>query len=126
MSIYTELNNNSTFWPEKGSAAIITAPGFKQKVIDLIETMDFDEFKRYGVDEDDNFIIPIMEDLKELDTNRHFEDYVMTHPYSYYTNSVEYYGKFDLNLEEFYHRCEQYGIPVLVIAIQPGRIRPYV
>jgi len=107
ITIY-ERKREIVYWIEKGQGAIFTAPGYKNRILEIIKFINPLEFEEYGLFKD-NFIVPIFEDLEKLSDNSyviHFES----------DFCLEYYGKFDLKLDKFFEICAKENIPVSVVS----------
>lgn len=102
MKIYQPVPQ-SNHWPYKEHAAFYTTAGNSDKIIEVIKSIDPEEFP-HALDKNGNFIIPIHETM----TTR----YGM--PIMGKRSHTEYYGKFELDLDKFYKKCDSLDIPVYV------------
>jgi hypothetical protein len=103
----------STYWPIKGKARIYTSCGNAQDVLDVIKIMDYDEFTQYGT-VNGKFVIAIEDSLVKLGE----DNYALKENFMEDEIHFDYYGKFELDVNQLYTICKDEGIPICVRALE--------
>jgi len=95
--------SNLTLAMDKRESIIITSTGNKEKLLKIIIEADKSEYEDYGTDENNEFVIPIIEIEPDKCGNICIDDISEL--------QYEYCGKYDLPTEEIKQLCEKENIP---------------